>query len=161
MLKHGLYGQRIYRIYKGMKERCNKSYSYNYKHYGARGIKVCDEWMNDFINFYNWSMENGYTEDLTLDRIDVDGNYEPNNCRWITNVEQQNNRRNNIKVLFDGRQVPLLEVAEELNMSFPALKARICRYGWSVEKALSTPIKSHTNKLKNKEKENERKESED
>lgn len=157
MLKHGLYGQRIYRIYKGMKERCYKKYCINYEDYGNRGIKICDEWLGDcgFINFYNWAISNGYKDDLSIDRINVDGDYEPNNCRWITNIEQQNNKRNNIKVLYNNKYISLLELSKETNINFNTLKGRICNYGWSVEKAISTPVRKYTKNKNNKEAERE------
>lgn len=81
------YDKRLYSIYLSMKYRCYSATCRAYKNYGGRGIKVCGEWKNDFINFYNWAINNGYKDDLTIDRIDNDGNYEPNNCRWITKSE--------------------------------------------------------------------------
>ena len=93
IFKHGLDGTRINRIYWGMKARCyNKNY-HKYPNYGARGIKICDEWKNDFMAFYNWAINNGYADNLSIDRINNDGNYEPSNCRWATAKQQANNTR--------------------------------------------------------------------
>lgn len=90
---HGFCGSRIYKIYKSIKGRCfNKSNS-SYKYYGGRGITICDEWKNDFEEFYIWAMSNGYRDDLTIERINVYGNYEPSNCTWIPLSEQSKNQR--------------------------------------------------------------------
>lgn len=92
--KHGARHERIYNIYCGIKKRCYNKNAPNFKNYGGRGINICDEWRNDFLSFYNWSMQNGYADDLTIDRINNDGNYEPSNCQWITKSE--NTRKRNI-----------------------------------------------------------------
>ena len=93
-IKHGMRNTRLYSIWHGMKERCYNTKHKFYKHYGGRGIKVCEEWKNDFQTFADWALSHGYADNLTIDRIDVNGNYEPSNCQWATNAEQQRNKRN-------------------------------------------------------------------
>lgn len=83
---------RLYHTWNGIKYRCENKNSKDYPHYGGRGIKMCPEWRNDFQAFYDWAMSNGYADNLTIDRIDVNGNYEPSNCRWITVAEQNRNK---------------------------------------------------------------------
>ena len=101
MAKHNMALTRIYKLWGGMLGRCNNPNNKDFPKYGGRGIKVCDEW-RDFVNFNNWANENGYSDELSIDRIDVNGNYEPNNCRWVTLAEQARNKRNNHFVEYNG-----------------------------------------------------------
>lgn len=106
---HGLSKTRLYEIWCGMKKRCYNSKAKAYSRYGGRGIIICQEWLNDFMNFYNWSISNGYQEDLSIDRIDVNGNYEPNNCRWANDKEQSLNKRDTIYFNLFVIDKPLIE----------------------------------------------------
>lgn len=134
---HGLSETRIYKIYKGMKARTTNENATEYKNYGGRGIKVCDEWINDFKAFYDWSINNGYKDGLTIDRIDVNGNYEPSNCRWATIKEQANNRTNNHFITYNGETHTMKQWSEKLNIDYKRLWSRINRYHWSIERALT------------------------
>lgn len=139
---HGLCDTRIYRIWKNMKQRCYNPKNPRYNFYGKIGVKVCDEWKNNFISFYKWSIENGYQDNLTIDRIDVNGNYEPSNCRWITNKEQQFNKHVNHFITYNGETKTLTEWGMELGIDPNTLGTRLSR-GWSIEKTLITPVKKH------------------
>ena len=122
---HSLSNTKIGYTWRGMKSRCYNPKNENYKNYGGRGIKVCDEWLNDFMNFYNWSINNGYKEDLSIDRINSDGNYEPNNCRWITWKEQTRNTRRNRMITYNNEAHCLAEWAEILGIDYCKLKNKI------------------------------------
>lgn len=146
--KHGMYRTRVYCCWNDMKQRCFNPNNKAYPNYGARGIKVCDDWLdkeNGFMNFYNWAMENGYQDNLTLDRIDVNGNYEPSNCRWLTIQEQQFNKTTNHLITFNEKTQTTAEWGKELNISPILLSSRLNKLNWSIEKALSTPVKNRFN----------------
>lgn len=113
---------RIYKAWSSMRDRCLGKNTHNFKNYGGRGITICDQW-NNFENFYK-DMSGSYFEGLTLDRIDVDGNYSKDNCRWITKQEQQNNRRNNTFVTFNGETNNLQRWSNKLGISYSTLKYR-------------------------------------
>ena len=132
--------KRLYSILSGMKSRCFSKNNPNFNNYGGRGITICQEWIDNFCSFEKWAIENGYNNDLTIDRIDVNGNYEPNNCRWITNKEQQNNKRDNVFLEFNGKKQTMMQWVRELGVGFRMIENRIKR-GWSVEKTLTTPPK--------------------
>ena len=134
---HNLCHTRVYNIWSKMRDRCYNPNNKTFKNYGGRGIKVCDEWLcrDCFINFFNWAMENGYSDELTIDRINVDGDYEPTNCRWATWEEQENNRSNNHYITINNKTQTLKQWCKELNLRYQKTLNRIIR-GWSYEEAL-------------------------
>lgn len=116
--KHGKRETRLYNIWHTMKCRCTSEKRKDYKNYGGRGICVCDEWANSFLAFYEWSMNNGYSELKTIDRIDINGDYKPSNCRWASTQEQVRNRRNTIYVQENGTKIPLIVFCEQNNLDY-------------------------------------------
>lgn len=134
--KHGDKGKRLYIIWKGMRCRCYTKSSSTYNNYGGRGITICEEWSN-YENFKQWALNNGYTDNLSIDRIDVNGNYEPSNCRWVSMKKQSNNKRNNRYLEYKGQVKTMQELAEENGIKPATIWARLNR-GWDVEKALTT-----------------------
>lgn len=132
---HGKTNTRLYRIYTGMKTRCYDVNNKNYKNYGARGITICKEWLENFMSFYNWAMLNGYHDDLSIDRINVNGNYEPSNCRWATREEQANNTTKNHHIEYDGEIKTLEKWSETVGINKSLIYRRL-ENGWGVEKAL-------------------------
>lgn len=133
--KHLQTGSDLYYVWSQIKQRCNNPNNKRYKNYGARCIKFCNEW-EDFTNFYNWAKENGYKKGLTIDRIDNNGNYEPLNCRWITNKEQQNNKRNNHLITYNNETLTVTQWAEKYNINVYTFRNRISK-GWDIKKALT------------------------
>ena len=137
--RHGLHGTRLYNIWGLMVQRCYNKETPCYDDYGGRGIDICPEWRESFQAFYEWSMGNGYRENLTIDRIDNDKGYFPGNCRWVTRKAQANNTRRNHYITYNGETHTLAEWAEALGFHPNTLGSRIYR-GWSVDKALTTPL---------------------
>lgn len=129
-----------------MKARCYNVTGERYNDYGGRGIAVCGEWLDSFQTFHDWAIENGYKENLTIDRIDVNGNYEPDNCRWTTSKQQQRNTRSNRVYTINGETHCLMEWCELLNLSYNSMVARLNR-GWPIEKALATPIRGYHHEI--------------
>lgn len=127
---------RLYYVWNSMKQRCLNENDCRYNSYGGRGITIYEEWKNNFGTFREWALANGYRDDLTIDRIDVNGNYEPSNCRWITNKEQQNNTRRSRLIEFNGEIHTIAEWAEIIGVSYKSLYSRI-RRNWTIEKALT------------------------
>lgn len=139
--KHGMDGTKIYRVWGRMKERCNNPHNSSYHSYGGRGIKVCDEWNDSFIPFYEWALANGYEDGLTLDRENVNGGYNPENCRWITNLEQQRNKRNNHFVTINGETKTISEWSEISGVPPKTLRHRIIS-NWKEEDLLNNVYKA-------------------
>lgn len=137
---HGQTGTRLFTIWIDIKQRCNNPNQRSYKDYGARGIKICEEWENDFTAFKEWACANGYSDLLTIERKDVNGNYCSENCTWIPRKQQAINRRSSRFYSFNGETHCLTEWTEILGMSFGVLRARLDR-GWEVDKAFSTPTR--------------------
>lgn len=131
---------RLYRIWAGMKNRCNNESHIGYAYYGAKGIKVCDEW-NDYEIFKGWALENGYADNLTIDRIDNQKGYCPENCRWATYKTQCNNTTRNHYVTADGQTLSISQWAERNNLPCRTIAARLNLLGWSPEEAVMTPLR--------------------
>lgn len=140
-------------IYRNMKQRCYDTNNPNYKKYGKKGITICLEWLDKtvlhyegnkgktskgFLAFKKWALSNGYTDSLTIDRIDSTKGYNPDNCRWVTQKVQQNNRTNNHLVTYKGRTQTLTQWCAELGISYDKTKARLIKCKWSVEKAFES-----------------------
>lgn len=128
----------IYRLWTGIKTRCYNQKEFHYPNYGGRGITVCDEWKGNYEVFRDWCLENGYRKGLTIDRIDVNGDYCPENCRFATQKVQQNNRTNNRLISYNGETHTMAEWADILGMRYGQLEHRINR-GWDVHSAFTVP----------------------
>lgn len=147
---HGGKGTKLYEVWCSMRKRCNCITDKSYKRYGNRGIKVCKDW-DLFTSFRSWSFEHGYKEGLTIDRIDNNGNYEPNNCRWVSMKEQCNNKRTTKIITYKGTSKPLNLWAKELNILPTTLYYRIFKLHWEVDRAFEEKVsldRYHRKRLK-------------
>lgn len=135
LITHGKSNTRLYGIYRGMWCRCYNKNHEHYNQYGGRGITICDEWLHDFMNFYKWAINNGYDDNLTIDRIDNNKGYSPNNCRWVNQKIQLRNRKNTVKINYNGVTKPLSCWAEDLTVPLSRLQNRYYRK-WNVHDIL-------------------------
>ena len=140
--KHHGNGTRIYRIYRGMCERCYNKNASQYPRYGARGIAISKDWLGEhgFERFREWAFSNGYSDDLTIDRINNNESYSPTNCRWATNKQQSNNRRTNVFITYNGETHTLAEWSEITGINVSTIKTRY-RRGWNDIDILTRPIR--------------------
>lgn len=143
-LRKGIGCTRLYRIWLSMRTRCNNKKRHDYKEYGGRGIKVCNEWDN-YENFRDWSLMNGYANNLSIDRIDNNSGYSSDNCRWTTQSQQMRNTRKNKFLEFNGERKTLVEWSEITGIKYHTLKNRVNKYGYSDEEALTIPVKHYHN----------------
>lgn len=143
---HGKHETRLYRIWHHMILRITNENEKSYKYYGGRGITVCKEWSESFVEFEKWAIENGYAENLTIDRIDNNKGYSPDNCRWATRKEQSNNTRRNYYLTYQGETKTISEWAKKTGISKGTLRRRIVELGWSAEKALTTKVRVQNKK---------------
>lgn len=134
---HGMTDTKLYIIWCNMKRRCYSKINNMYQNYGGRGIRVCDEWLSGFEPFMKWAMDAGYKDGLSLERIDVNGNYEPNNCTWITKKDQYLNRTDSHKVTAFGKTQTIKEWSDETGIKYDTIERRLNAYGWSAEDAVS------------------------
>lgn len=133
---HGLSKHPLHSVWANMKDRCLNKNNHAYSCYGGRGITICDEWM-DFVTFFNWAIKNGYQSGLSIDRIDVNGNYCPDNCRWATDKEQANNQRNNHIIEYNGQKHNVKQWAEIFGVTYNSIYDKL-RKGLSAEEIFCT-----------------------
>lgn len=137
---HGMTNTRLYTIWCNMKARCGNPKSIEYDSYGGRGISVCSAWLS-FDVFAKWALENGYKEGLSIERIDVNGNYCPDNCKWIELSDQSLNQRRSHLLTAFGKTQTIVEWSRESGLKYDTIERRVNAYGWDAEKAISTPPK--------------------
>lgn len=139
---HGKTGTRLYKIWNQMIQRTTNSKVRDYKYYGGRGITICKDWKESFEVFHKWANENGYAENLTIDRIDNSKGYQPDNCRWTTRKEQSNNTRYNHYLTYHGKTKTITDWAKDTGIKRCVLYERINKLGWDAQKALTTEVKT-------------------
>ena len=139
---HGESNTKLYHVYYGMHQRCENKNAQYYNRYGGRGIKVCEEWSgeNGYINFRNWAFESGYAEGKTIDRINNDGGYEPQNCRWVGTIENANNTSTNRYIEINGETKSIAEWARHYNVPYHLFRGRYVLSNWTLEATLNTPV---------------------
>ena len=134
----------LYSTWNGMKQRCLDPNSSHYHRYGGRGVTICEEWLNDYSKFYEWAIKNGASKEMTLDRIDVNGDYEPSNCRWADVETQMNNTSQNRFIEYNGEKLTVMQWSRRTGIEEGTIRMRLDRYGYSVGEALG--YESHTKK---------------
>lgn len=158
MSTHGMTKTPLYRVWNSMKNRCKNPNVKCYSTYGARGLTVCDEWRNNFLAFYNWAIDNGWKQGLQIDRISNDDGYNPKNCRIVTQIENENNRRNNKIIEYKSKKYTITQLANEFGFNRNLIYKRIFMLGWDVEEAITIKPKKgnnqNTRKVKNCENKN-------
>ena len=138
-ITHGMSNTRLYRVWQDMKNRCKGTKKRDKQNYHDRGVSYCEDW-EKFEPFRDWALSNGYDDNLTIDRVDVNGNYDPSNCRWVTRAEQNNNTRQNHYITFNGETHTVRQWADILGIKPSTLRSRLNTYKWSVEEAFNVRI---------------------
>ena len=145
---HGESHTNLHNIWCGINNRCDPSHKHA-ERYGKRGITICEEWKS-YESFAKWARGNGYREGLTIERIDVNGNYEPGNCKWIPHGEQARNRRTTHWVIYNGKEMSLAEACEHAGLPYKQVFWRMARAGWPFEKAISVPMGAESGRKQSK-----------
>nr|DAH19590.1 MAG TPA: PVL ORF-50-like family [Caudoviricetes sp.]DAH49188.1 MAG TPA: PVL ORF-50-like family [Caudoviricetes sp.] len=140
---HHMTRTRLYYAWANMRNRCKRESVKSYKDYGARGIKVCAEWEKSFESFRDWALENGYSDDLTIERKNHDGDYCPENCCWVTKAAQANNRRMCVEIEYNGRTQNLMQWCNELGLNYKRIHNRMNKLGMTFEEAISKPVETN------------------
>lgn len=143
--KHGMFGSKLYRAWSHAKERCYNPNVKNYKNYGGRGIKMCDEWKESPEKFIEWSLNNGFNtesfgDECTLDRIDVNGDYCPENCRWVGKIEQMNNTRTNRYLTHNGETKTMMQWSRILGIKYNIIRHRVNKWNWTIDDLIKNEL---------------------